>query len=311
MNEIDLNDLAIKTDNLPDNWKMLLIDPTNGLPAKNITVARFIELLINKIPEATETSKGLMSSQSLKSNPFSTLVNRKIFTPRIFSKKSFKIRTTNRVMNINIKVLGGWGYGNGFGVVEKVICYYGADVISGTKSYKCSSNTCSVCYISDPYKEGDYICVDIVNKYNQSSDLFSVTVESFNTFDDFEFMNDQTPRSEDLTKNNRNETEFAFRTVNTSAASPNVLTDTISTSPVLESRQVLGNLPANTSISNSSLDESTQLDNPDGSIPVKNELQEQYIWSIDKIGRAVLELQEENKRLKQILSANGIEVQIK
>ena len=38
------------------------------------------------------------------------------------------------------------------------------------------------------------------------------------------------------------------------------------------------------------------------STPVKSELQEQYVWSIDKIGKAVLELQEENKRLKQILN---------
>ena len=38
------------------------------------------------------------------------------------------------------------------------------------------------------------------------------------------------------------------------------------------------------------------------------EVQEQYVWSIDKIGKAVLELQEENKHLKQILASNGIEV---
>lgn len=49
----------------------------------------------------------------------------------------------------------------------------------------------------------------------------------------------------------------------------------------------------------------SETDNPDGSIPVRTEpskAQEQYIWSIDKIGKAVLELQAENKRLKQILN---------
>lgn len=47
----------------------------------------------------------------------------------------------------------------------------------------------------------------------------------------------------------------------------------------------------------------SETDNPDGSIPVKTEPSgEQYVWSIDKIGKAVLELQEENKRLKQILN---------
>lgn len=48
----------------------------------------------------------------------------------------------------------------------------------------------------------------------------------------------------------------------------------------------------------------SETDNPDGSIPVRSEPQEQYVWSIDKIGKAVLELQEENKRLKQILNVS-------
>lgn len=46
----------------------------------------------------------------------------------------------------------------------------------------------------------------------------------------------------------------------------------------------------------------SETDNLDGSTPVRSEPQEQYVWSIDKIGKAVLELQEENKRLKQILN---------
>lgn len=54
MNEIDLNDLAIKTDSLPDAWKMLLIDPETGLPAQNMTVARFIEFLIDKMPKTVK-----------------------------------------------------------------------------------------------------------------------------------------------------------------------------------------------------------------------------------------------------------------
>lgn len=60
-NEIDLNELEIKTDSLPDNWKLMLINPTTGLPAQNVTVARFVELLTEKIPMASENSKGLIS----------------------------------------------------------------------------------------------------------------------------------------------------------------------------------------------------------------------------------------------------------
>lgn len=227
-NEIDLNELENKTDSLPNDWKVMLIDPTTGLPARNMTVARFIELFTPKQPEVTESSNGLMSSKSLKSNPSSILVNRKIFSPNISSKKSFKIRIKDVRMNINIKILGGWAYLNGFGVLEKVISYYGDNIISGTKVYKCSANTCSSCYISDPYKEGDYICVDVVNKYSQGADIFAVIVESYYTFDNFEFMDNQTPRTADLTKNNRDETEFAFKTsVNTYAAFSNALTEPI------------------------------------------------------------------------------------
>ena len=46
-------------------------------------------------------------------------------------------------------------------------------------------------------------------------------------------------------------------------------------------------------------------DSPDTSIPVE----EKYIWSIEKIGQAVLQLQEENKQLKQILNISDSEVQ--
>ena len=84
------------------------------------------------------------------------------------------------------------------------------------------------------------------------------------------------------------------------SSSYNALTD-IQPSPVLESRQVAANLSANTSISNLSSDLSGQ-EESDGSTPVRSEPQEQYVWSIDKIGKAVLELQAENKRLKQILN---------
>ena len=66
-NEIDLNDLTIKTDSLPDNWKLMLINPTTGLPAQNVTVARFVELLTEKMPMASENSKGFISALSYSS----------------------------------------------------------------------------------------------------------------------------------------------------------------------------------------------------------------------------------------------------
>lgn len=40
-----LNGLKIKTDSLPDNWYVTLVNPKNGEPGENMSIARFIELL--------------------------------------------------------------------------------------------------------------------------------------------------------------------------------------------------------------------------------------------------------------------------
>lgn len=229
MADVSLNGLKVKTDSLPNDWYVSLINPQSGEPAEIMTVARFVELFTSKQPEVTELSKGLMSPQNLKSNPSNARVNRKILNVELIARKAFRVRKKSNDVNFNIKILGGWTYGNAFGVIEKVISYYSNGNITGTKVYKCSNNTCGIFYISDPYKDGDYICVDIVNKYTEQSSAFAVILESYYTLDSFEFTNDQTPRSEDLTKNNRDETEFALKTsAYTLAASPNALTDTIS-----------------------------------------------------------------------------------
>lgn len=41
----ELNGLKIKTDSLPNNWLVTLVNPVTGAAAENMTVARFIELL--------------------------------------------------------------------------------------------------------------------------------------------------------------------------------------------------------------------------------------------------------------------------
>lgn len=66
VNEIELNGLA-DMDSLPNDWKISLIDPTIGLPAQNVTVARFVELLTEKMPMASENSKGFISALSYSS----------------------------------------------------------------------------------------------------------------------------------------------------------------------------------------------------------------------------------------------------
>lgn len=100
INEIDLNDLAIKTDSLPDSWKLLLIDSTTGLPAQNILVSRFIELLTQKLPEATNFTKGLMSELD--------------FIASMRNKGSFSDKTLNSITETGVYISHGghpgpWG----------------------------------------------------------------------------------------------------------------------------------------------------------------------------------------------------------
>ena len=40
-----LNGLKIKSDTLPGDWMVTLVNPKNGEPGENMTIARFIELL--------------------------------------------------------------------------------------------------------------------------------------------------------------------------------------------------------------------------------------------------------------------------
>ncbi|MBC8618959.1 hypothetical protein H8788_14530 [Parabacteroides faecis] len=57
-----LNGLDLKTDSLPNDWLITLINPKTGAPAQNMTVARFIELFTNKQPIVSENNNGLFSS---------------------------------------------------------------------------------------------------------------------------------------------------------------------------------------------------------------------------------------------------------
>lgn len=54
-----LNGLGLKTDSLPNDWMITLVNPKDGGPAQNMTVARFIELL-------TSTMSSLMGIDSLQ-----------------------------------------------------------------------------------------------------------------------------------------------------------------------------------------------------------------------------------------------------
>lgn len=63
MADIELNELEVKSDAIPDDWNILLINPETGAVAKNMTVAKFVELFTQKQPEATDSKKGVVGSE--------------------------------------------------------------------------------------------------------------------------------------------------------------------------------------------------------------------------------------------------------
>lgn len=280
LNSIELNGLNLKTDSLPSDWLTTIINPKTGEPAENMTVARFIELFTQKQPEVTENTKGLMGVQIFKSNPGSTRVNRKYLNVSIAGKNAYRIKVSREDYNVNftIKLISGWNNGFSHGVLEKVISY-GNGSASASKVQTCSSPICNVYYISDPYLDGNAVNVDIINKANGINDPV-IMIENYYDFRGFEFVENQTPRSEDLAKNNRDESDFALRSsVKSLAVSPNDLTET-----VIEDIPVSANTPM-------TLQE-------DGQPAPAIQTIERYEYSIPKMAEAILALQKELDELK-------------
>lgn len=60
MADIELNKLGLKSDSLPNDWLVTLVNPKTGESAENMTIARFIELLTDKMPVVTKNNKGVM-----------------------------------------------------------------------------------------------------------------------------------------------------------------------------------------------------------------------------------------------------------
>lgn len=228
MADVSLNGLKVKTDSLPNDWYVSLINPQSGEPAEIMTVAKFVELVTPKQPEVTESSKGLMSPQELMSNPGNYRVNRKCLNIYLESKKAYRIKINkSNHLNFRIKLFGRWLNGMPHGVIYKEISYANGSARESRVNIG-NKPICSVYYISDPYISGESIYVDIINKANGENEAVAIIEYCFN-FSEFEFIENQIPRTEDLDKNNRDETDFELKSsVNTLATSPNALTDTIS-----------------------------------------------------------------------------------
>lgn len=62
MADVSLNGLKVKTDSLPNDWYVTLVNPKNGEPGENMSIARFTELFLNNNKIWTENNDGPSSN---------------------------------------------------------------------------------------------------------------------------------------------------------------------------------------------------------------------------------------------------------
>lgn len=78
MTDVSLNGLKVKTDSLPNDWYVSLINPKSQEPAEIMTIAQFIELLIDKAKIWTQNNDGVIFTNrgSITESELDTFVSR-------------------------------------------------------------------------------------------------------------------------------------------------------------------------------------------------------------------------------------------
>lgn len=217
MADVSLNGLKVKTDSLPNDWYVSIINPKDGEPAEIMTVAKFVEMFTEKQPEATKNSKGLMSA-----NDYSL------------------VRRLKQTLGVGyVKIAPGTAH---YHQIQLLLT--GGEAPSAA-TY--SINAISVKNNAVPFItrltagnniEAYYRIVEgIAELYIKSSSASGNIVILYNN-------SDYTIETVDSLPSGTTEVTVSTFSVSTSienalyAFEPNVLTETIQTSPVLESRQV-------------------------------------------------------------------------
>lgn len=104
-----LNGLGLKTDSLPDDWLVTIVNPKSGEPAENMTVARFVELLSDKIPVVSTANKGVMRKGSV--GEISTAIDPSKIIKIYGDQRKFTgiIFITERFGSCAISIVANWG----------------------------------------------------------------------------------------------------------------------------------------------------------------------------------------------------------
>lgn len=187
----------------------------NNTKCLGLSGSELVQFPFSAYPEATESEKGLMGSADKKSNPSSFSLRRYIFTPYIDSKKACRIVFDASPVNgsLTIKVYGAWMNGISMGCIRKVIGFNlsSANVSTTNEStvYECSKTTAGQFYISDAFEKNGKACIDIINKNGVGKNPCLILIESFSYT--VTAMENQEPLTENLTKNNRDETPFVLK----------------------------------------------------------------------------------------------------
>lgn len=86
MADIELNKLGVKSDSLPNDWLVTLVNPKIGTTAENMTIAKFVEFLLENNNVLTKSDEGLEGE--LKSNASYYLLHRS----RILDLNSIQVK---------------------------------------------------------------------------------------------------------------------------------------------------------------------------------------------------------------------------
>lgn len=214
-NEIELNGLA-DTNNLPDDWKISLINPATLQPAQNIKVAQFIESLTGKMPVATSDTNGLFSSENSK----------------LLSSLKYKAGSSSDSQYILLMRTADFHYSQGCALIwaGNLSSYLIGPICAVLKQ-----NSIPVLTSLDGnigLNRGYYYRVhnDMLELYVESENGIEVSITPIGYFG--------VTYPLTVSGDPGGLTRLTVQSSRSTTASANVLTDTISTSPVLESRQV-------------------------------------------------------------------------
>lgn len=229
MSDLSTNDFPLLS-TLKNTDRITVTDSNTGQQFASVPVAKFLEELIRLLPVASTTGKGLMSAEDKISNPSSPYLKRHIIYANIEPLKALRLKFdgTSSLNSLSIKIYGSWSYGCAVGCTKKIFGFNARQKSFGAEEYHVTEAfhyTSSVFYITNLFFDGDYPCIDIINKNAAGNNMCVIAIETYGG--SFTILENQTPLKENLTKNNRDEFLFQLKSTASAAALQSLSTDSL------------------------------------------------------------------------------------